>query len=175
MLLVPVTTLVVALSQIFPVVEVTTAKVPPTVTAPEVAVIEMPVLPVACKLADVLAEVLLMTMSPVFVVVVIALATLTAPPVTVTGPATEVVPPEIVTPEVLALFPMRKLEGGPLRLKLIVLNVEPNDVPDDSNTTAPAVFTATVGEPFNESPVTVTDPAAAVEAASAPRLMVPVQ
>jgi hypothetical protein len=157
------------------VVEVVTARVPPIVTAPEVAVIEIPVLPVACKFAVVVAAVLLTIMSPVFVVVVIALATLTAPPVIVTGPATEVAPPEIVTPEVLVLFPMRKLEGGPLRLKLVVVNVAPNEVLEDSKTTAPVVLTATVGEPFNESPVTVTDPVAAVEAARAPRLIVPVQ
>jgi hypothetical protein len=85
------------------------------------------------------------------------------------------VPPEIVTPDVLPVLPIRKLAGGPLRLKLVVVNVAPNEELEDSKTTAPVVFTATVGEPFNESPVTVTDPVAAVDAASAPRLIVPVQ
>jgi hypothetical protein len=73
------------------------------------------------------------------------------------------------------LFPIRKLVGGPLKLKLVVLKVEAKELLEDSKTTSPRVFTATVGEPFKESPVTVTDPVAAVAALSAPRLIVPVQ
>ena len=100
---------------------------------------------------------------------------MTAAPLIVTCPATEVVPPEILTPEVFPVLPIRKLDGGPVILKLVVLNVEPKEALEDSKTTAPTVFTAKVGEPFRESPVTVTDPVAAVAALSAPRLIVPVQ
>ena len=67
-LVVPVMTFVVAFNQIFPVVVVVTASVPPVVTEPAVAVTEIPFVPEDCKFADAIVVVVLdIVMSPVAV------------------------------------------------------------------------------------------------------------
>ena len=64
-MLVPVMMFAVAFNQIFPVVDVVTAKVPPVVTEPEVAVTEIPLVPDDAKLAEeIVVEVLVIVMSP---------------------------------------------------------------------------------------------------------------
>jgi hypothetical protein len=62
------------------VVEVVTANVPPIVTPPVVAVIEIPVFPVAAMFAAVVAVVELIVTSPVVVDAVSELETETVPP-----------------------------------------------------------------------------------------------
>jgi hypothetical protein len=190
----PTITLVVALNNTSPVVVVVIEVAPPMLTAPAVAVTEIPFAPDAAILAVVVTAVPVMAMLPFadraaptetapvagidivpLFVVVIALETVTAAPLIVTGPATEVVPPEMVTPEVLPDFPIRKLVSGPDKLKLVVPKVELKFAPEDSNTTAPVVFTETVGVPFSASPMTFMSPFDAVAPLSAPRLIVPVQ
>jgi hypothetical protein len=86
------------------------------------------------------------------------------------GPVTDMVPPETVTPEVLPLFPIRKLDGLPLKLNAAVLNVPVNAEVEDSKTTSPVVFTLIAVAPLITSPVTVTLPLGAVPADVAPRL-----
>ena len=166
---VPVIMFVVAFNQILPVVEVVTPRVPPIVTAPALAVIEIPVLPVAPMLAEVVADVEFMMTSPVVVLAVSELATDTAPPLIVIGPATVTEPAEIETPEVLLVLPIRKLEGGPDRVKLLFVNVLANDAAVDSKTTAPVVLTVKVEAAEMLFPMTVTFPLA-VELLVAPRL-----
>ncbi len=94
---------------------------------------------------------------------------MTAAPFTVTGPATEIVPPEIVRPDVFPVLPIRKLDGGPLRLRLVVLNAEVKFAPDDSSTTAPVVLMLSAAFEAITSPITVTLPEALDELV-APRL-----
>ncbi len=86
------------------------------------------------------------------------------------GPATEIVPPETVTPEVFPLLPIRKLDGLPLRLNAEVLNVPVKAELEDSKTTSPEVFTFIAVAPLITSPITVTLPLGAVPAEVAPRL-----
>jgi hypothetical protein len=109
------------------------------------------------------------------VVVAIELETVTAAPLIVTGPATEMAPPEIVTPDVFPVFPIRKPEGGPLKVRLAVLKVDVKFAPEDSKTTAPVVLTETVGVPLSASPITLIAPDEAVALLRAPRFIVPVQ
>ena len=161
---------------------------PPMFTSPAVAVTEIPFAPDAVMFAVVVTDVPVTAMLPFAIraavietapvagieivpptVVVIELETVTATPFIVTGPATEVVPPEIVTPEVFPVFPIRKLDGGPLKLKLVVVNAEVKFAPEDSSTTAPVVLMLIAAfEPIT-SPMTVTLPEALV-APVAPRL-----
>ena len=170
-----------------------TVVVPPIVTAPAVAVAKIPSEPDAVMFALVVTVVPVIAIPPLAdratvtettpvagieivppFVVVIELETVTAAPLIVTGPATAIVPPVIVTPEVFPVFPIRKLDGGPARVKLVVLNVALNEALLDSNTTAPVVFTKIVGVPFSLSPTTVMFPVEAVAPARAPRLYVPI-
>ena len=162
---------------------------PPTLTAPAVAINEMPVLPEAVMLAEVVTVVPVTEMPPLAesaavietapvagiemfppAVVVIELDTVVAAALMVTGPATDIVPPEIVTPEVLLVLPILRLEGGPAKVKLVVLNVELKDALVDSKTTAPVVLTKIVGVPFRASPTTLMFPVEAVALERAPRL-----
>jgi hypothetical protein len=103
------------------------------------------------------------------VVVAIDLETVTAAPLIVTDPATEIVPPVIVTPDVFPVLPIRKLDGGPLKLKLVVLKAEVKFAPEDSSTTAPVVLILSTAFEAITSPTTVTLPEALV-ALVAPRL-----
>jgi hypothetical protein len=175
--------------------EVLTVKSSPTVTSPLVAVNEIPESPEAVRVFEVVALVPVRVIPPLAdkaavtesapvagteivppFVVVIELEIVTAAPFTVTGPATAMVPPEIVTPDVLPVFPMRRLLGGPAIVKLVVLNVDAKFALEDSNTTAPVVRVYTVGVPFNASPITVTSLAAAVVAElNEPKFTVPAQ
>jgi hypothetical protein len=129
------------------------------VTAPEVAVMAIPLAPLELWFAEVDTVVPLMPRfpdaeiaavtetaplagimtSPREVVVVMELETVTAAPLIVTGPATDMEPPEMVTPDVFPDLPIRKLFGGPAIVKLVVLNVLPKLALDDSKTTAPVV------------------------------------
>jgi hypothetical protein len=84
-------------------------------------------------------------------------------------PSTEIVPADNVMSEVLPLFAIRKLAGGPLKLKLVVLNAEVKFAPDDSSTTAPVVLMLSAAFDAITSPMTVTLPEALVELV-APRL-----
>jgi hypothetical protein len=77
--------------------------------------------------------------SPPAVVVVIVPETVTAAPFIVTGPATLIVPAEIVTADVFPALPILKLDGGPARVKLVVLKVEAKFALEDSKTTSPVV------------------------------------
>ena len=184
----PTITWVVALKRTSPVVVVVTEVTPPMFTAPAVAVTEIPLAPDAVMFAVVVTAVPVTAMLPFaesaavietapvagiemvpLLVVVIELDTVTATPLIVTGPATEVVPPEIVTPDVFAVLPIRKLDGGPLKLKLVVLNAEVKFAPDDSSTTAPVVLMFRAAFDAITSPITVTLPVAVV-ALVAPRL-----
>ena len=161
---------------------------PPTLTAPAVATNEMPVLPEAVILAEVVTVVPVTAMPPFAesaavietapvagidmfppAVVVIELETVVAAAFMVTGPATDIVPPEIVTPEVLLVLPIRRLEGGPAKVKLLFVNVLANEAAVDSNTTAPVVFTVRVDAAEILFPITVTLPLA-VELLVAPKL-----
>ena len=192
---VPTSTCVVALNKTSAVVEVFTVVAPPMLSAPAEAIADIPSAPDAVKFADVVtvvpvieippeadraavietAPVAGIEMLPVAVEVVIELETVVAAALTVTGPATVREPPEMVTPEVLPTLPILKPEVGPETVRLVVLNVDVKELPDDSKTTAPVVLICNVGEPFSESAMTVTSPLDAVAPDRAARLTVPVQ
>jgi hypothetical protein len=94
-LLVPVMIFAVAFNQIFPVVDVVTARVPPVVTEPDEAVTEIPLVPEDCRFAeDIVVAVLVMLRSP---------AAVSAAPIETAPVAGILMLPDVVDAVMLAL------------------------------------------------------------------------